>query len=201
MSESIFQYRGATCDLDVPLLNGLFEVQESGPHTRFVLRTHENTPFALTEADGLSLDQPLNRAVVAAEYTSLRLGPGEWLLLAETDAADRLSQALIDAAEGAPYSLVNVSDRTVGLEMTGARVSDALAGGCALPLGTDSFPVNKCTRTIFAKAEVMLWRRAAHQFYVEVARSFLPYLLGLLNVEAKALTAGSASPREVLRPL
>jgi sarcosine oxidase subunit gamma len=39
-----------------------------------------------------------------------------------------------------------------------------------------------CARTLFAKAEVMLWRTAAAEFRIEVARSFLPYVEGVLAV-------------------
>ncbi len=38
-----------------------------------------------------------------------------------------------------------------------------------------------CTRTIFAKAEIVLWRTAPDAFRIEVWRSFAPYVLGLLD--------------------
>ena len=36
------------------------------------------------------------------------------------------------------------------------------------------------TRTLFVKAEIVLWRSEAERFHVEVWRSFAPYLKGLL---------------------
>ena len=38
-----------------------------------------------------------------------------------------------------------------------------------------------CTRTVFGKAEVMLWRTAADTFRIEVARSFAPYVWARLD--------------------
>jgi sarcosine oxidase subunit gamma len=47
-----------------------------------------------------------------------------------------------------------------------------------------------CTRTVFAKAEVVLWRTGADAFHVEVWRSFAPYVLGLLEEAAREYVAG-----------
>jgi sarcosine oxidase subunit gamma len=37
--------------------------------------------------------------------------------------------------------------------------------------------VNDCARTLLAKAEVVLWRRGAEEYHLEVARSFADYVL------------------------
>jgi sarcosine oxidase subunit gamma len=38
-----------------------------------------------------------------------------------------------------------------------------------------------CTRTLFGKAEVLLWRRAAEEYHLEVGRSFAEYIRGCLR--------------------
>ena len=38
-----------------------------------------------------------------------------------------------------------------------------------------------CTRTVFGKAEIVLWRTAAETFRIEVARSFAPYVWACLE--------------------
>jgi sarcosine oxidase subunit gamma len=38
-----------------------------------------------------------------------------------------------------------------------------------------------CTRTVLAKAEIVLWRTAPHVFKVEVWRSFAAYVWQFLN--------------------
>jgi len=39
-----------------------------------------------------------------------------------------------------------------------------------------------CTRTVFAKAEIVLWRTQPEQFHLEVWRSFAPYVWELLEI-------------------
>ena len=55
----------------------------------------------------------------------------------------------------------------------------------ALDLHLDAFPVGMCTRTLFGKAEIVLWRTGEETFHIEVWRSFAPYLLGCLNEAAR----------------
>jgi sarcosine oxidase subunit gamma len=37
-----------------------------------------------------------------------------------------------------------------------------------------------CTRTIFGKAEIILWRIDEHHFWIETGRSFATYVWSLL---------------------
>ncbi|HKN29399.1 MAG TPA: sarcosine oxidase subunit gamma family protein [Roseiarcus sp.] len=54
-----------------------------------------------------------------------------------------------------------------------------------LDLRTSAFPIGTATRTIFDKAEIVLWRRAETAFRVEVWRSFAPYLVAALTEAAR----------------
>jgi sarcosine oxidase subunit gamma len=45
-----------------------------------------------------------------------------------------------------------------------------------------------CTRTVLAKAEVVLWRTAAETFRLEVWRSFVAYVSQFLAEAARAST-------------
>jgi sarcosine oxidase subunit gamma len=49
------------------------------------------------------------------------------------------------------------------------------------------FPVDACTRTVFAKAEIVLWRTGLDAFRVEVARSYCRYVVDLLGEVAREL--------------
>ena len=62
--------------------------------------------------------------------------------------------------------------------------------GCPLDLDAAAFPPGRCTRTLFGKAEIVLWRRDVDAWRVEVARSFAPYLLALLREAAADLRGG-----------
>ena len=54
-----------------------------------------------------------------------------------------------------------------------------------------------CTRTVFARAEIILWRTAAEVFRIEVWRSYTEYVARLL-AEAARESAGAA--HELQRP-
>ena len=47
-----------------------------------------------------------------------------------------------------------------------------LNGACPLDLDMSAFPIGMCTRTVLAKADIVLWRIAEDAFHVEVWRSF-----------------------------
>jgi sarcosine oxidase subunit gamma len=48
-------------------------------------------------------------------------------------------------------------------------------------LDLSAFPVGMCTRTVFAKADIVLWRTTETVFHVEVWRSFAGYVTGLMS--------------------
>ena len=82
--------------------------------------------------------------------------------------------------------------RQVSLELRGAYAEWLLAAVCPLPLDVEVFPVDACTRTVFAKAEIVVWRTGLDAFRVEVARSYCRYVVDLLGEVARELPA---SPR------
>jgi len=151
---------------------------------RWVLRGDERVRAASEHALGLAVPATACRAGVEGERAALWLGPDEWLLLApeaQAGLATRLERALIDL----PHSLVEVSHRQVGLLVHGAQAPLLLASGCPLDLDVAAFPVGMCTRTMLAKAEVVLWRTAPAEFRLEVWRSFAPYVTQFLAEAAR----------------
>jgi sarcosine oxidase subunit gamma len=120
------------------------------------------------EAFGIPLPASPYRAVALAARTALWLGPDEWLVLAPEDDVS-LSGTVVD-----------ISHRQTGLRLDGSDAATVLNGGCPLDLHIDAFPVGMCTRTVFAKSEIVLWRHAMNGFHVEVARSFSAYVHALL---------------------
>ena len=90
------------------------------------------------------------------------------------------SRRLERALAGAPHALVDISHRQFALEISGPHASAILNGACPLDLDPSEFPIGMCTRTVFAKADIVLWRTRADAFHVEVWRSFAGYVSGLL---------------------
>ena len=149
-----------------------------GPHRdRALLRCRAEAVPAVSAALGVSLPTRACRAEEAAGAAALWLGPDEWLLLRDAGAP---APCLPDGVAG---SIVDISHRQVAIEIAGPRAEEILSSGCPLDLAPGAFPVGMCTRTLFHKAEVVLWRIAPDRFHLEVWRSFARYVEALL-VEA-----------------
>jgi sarcosine oxidase subunit gamma len=153
------------------------------PANRFILRGDARVMSAAGLALGLSLPAPVCRAALGESAAGLWLGPDETLLLLPTDG--RPWPALVgETLAGLAHSLVDVSHRQTALEISGPDAEAMLAVACPLDLHASAFPVGMCARTVFAKCEIVLWRKAPELFHVEVWRSFRAYVLGLLEMAA-----------------
>ncbi len=147
------------------------------PLTRFVFRGSEDAVPAMTAAFGITLPREACRASFAADRAALWLGPDEWLLLAPLSDVDGIAAARIEG----PCSLVDVSHRQVALRLSGPLATVVLSAGNPLDLDLAAFPVGMSTRTVLAKAEIVLWRTAPESFHIEVWRSFAPYVWDFLR--------------------
>ncbi|MGE3918926.1 MAG: sarcosine oxidase subunit gamma [Hyphomicrobiaceae bacterium] len=173
----------------LPSVPGVATISLAAPLARLVLRAGPAAAARIGSSAGLDLRSAINTARPGDGATALRLGPDEWLLLAEPDGDPWLAARIGDAAADAGHGLVDVTHRNIGLVLEGPEVETLLSAGCALPLDIASFPPGRATRTLLAKAEAVLWRRAADRFHLEVARSFAPYLVAFL---AEAMAAEAA---------
>ncbi len=169
----------------LPMSSPRFSLADRPPATRFIFRGAESARSACSGAFNADLPRALGPARVGDDRVAVWLGPDEWLLIAEGVDPETMT-AEIEAALGAtPHSLVDVSHRQAGLDVRGAVAARALSAGCPLDLRTSAFPIGMATRTIFDKAEIVLWRREGLAFHVEVWRSFASYLVAVLTEAAK----------------
>jgi sarcosine oxidase subunit gamma len=152
-----------------------------GPAARFSFRGDDAAIAALGSALGLALPREACRATEAGGRAALWLGPDEWLIVADGEEPAALFVQLTEALGTIPASLVDISERQVAIDIAGAKAAEALNAFNALDLDPAAFPVGMVTRTLFGKAEIVLWRREAERFRIEVWRSFAPYVLGCLE--------------------
>ena len=170
-----------------------FAMRLGGPAQRWSLRVDETTARVQGEAGGFGLTQRMNALIETAnpdgERLSARLGPDEWLLVAGrgVDGDRDVAADLKDLA----HTLVDISHRNIAIEMTGTFAADVINTGCPLDLGDDAFPVGTATRTLFAKAEIILMRRGDIDerplYRIECWRSFGRYLFSHLQDSAQLL--------------
>lgn len=162
--------------------------------TRFILQgtaAREDAASAL----GFALPEtPMTSTTGTNDVTALWLGPDEWLILDQSGGdPGALRDKLAAALAGVPHSLVDVSQRQIGIAVAGAKSALALNAHVPLDLNASAFPVDRCTRTVFEKCEIVLWRRADDQFYLETGRSFVPYVTALLDLAAAEIAADVGS--------
>ncbi|MDE2138528.1 MAG: sarcosine oxidase subunit gamma family protein [Gammaproteobacteria bacterium] len=157
------------------------------PAARWILRGGADARAAAAAALQTPIPDQACRAAGAGGRAALWLGPDEWLLLAPAADGDVVAAALAGALAATPHSLVDVSHRQVALELTGAQAALLLAVGCPLDLEPAAFPVGMCTRTMLAKAEIVLWRTGPEVFRIEVWRSFAPYVSAFFGEAARGI--------------
>jgi sarcosine oxidase, subunit gamma len=161
--------------------DAVFAIQPVPAMTRHILRGDMQVVAQAGAALGLDVPvRPLTSAE-AGPVAVLWLGPDEWLVL---DAPAGFAGTLA----GLAHSLVDVSHRQVALRLTGRSAARVLSAGCPLDLSRHAFPSGMVARTIFHKAEIVIWRRPTG-LHVEVWRSFAPYLTAHL-AEAERATRG-----------
>jgi sarcosine oxidase subunit gamma len=159
------------------------------PAMRFILHGDVGARSAAASVWGVAFAEQSCRAILQGARATLWLGPDEYLLLGGIDGqvATHESQAAetagaLELALGRiPHALVDISHRQFALQVSGPHAATILSGACPLDLDLSEFPVGMCTRTVFAKADIVLWRTQEDVFHVEVWRSFAGYVTGLLH--------------------
>ncbi len=167
------------------------------PSARWVLHGDARARALAAPVWGVGFAETACRASAAGTRATLWLGPDEYLLLDTSPGGPRdvVAGALERALAGSPHALVDISHRQFALEISGPHASAILNGACPLDLDLGEFPVGMCTRTVFAKADIVLWRSREDAFHVEAWRSFAGYVTGVLDEIAAEFYGDGTSPQ------
>lgn len=157
-----------------------------GPTSRHVLRLAPDAAAAAGRAGLFDLSGAINSARGTGERFAARLGPDEWLLVAP-DGDGSAGRVAADLG-GCFHSLVDVGHRQAAIAVSGAAAPMILNAGVPLDLDERAFPPGSATRTLLAKAEIVLVRWG-EGFRVECARSFAPYVHAFLREAAREFGA------------
>jgi len=155
---------------------------------RFVLQGGPAALAAAASALGIPDPDDAGRTTGDDATTLIWLGPEERLLIAWRESATTLGARLDPVLTGHSHSLVDVTQRQIGLRLTAPFAADLLNCGCPLDLHPARFPVGSGTRTLFNKTDIVLWRRGVDEFHIEVWRSFEDYLIRWLTESAQDFT-------------
>lgn len=143
---------------------------------RCSLRAAPDAVAALSAALGMMLPTEPKTSASANGRHALWLGPDEWLLIGP-DGTD-----FVGLAGGAKvlHSAVDISHRNIGIMVSGPGAALAINSACPQDLTPSVFPVGACSRTVFGKMEIVLYREDEDTYRVECWRSFADYCYGML---------------------
>ena len=177
MGELVLARRHALDGAALPSCPGA-AVTLSAPTGRWIFRGGFDAARVCGAAFGLDLPLGACQANASGGKAALWLGPDEWLLMSAPDAPP-------GAGLTQPHALTDISDRQLGLDIAGPAAVRLLASHIMLDLDARAGPgfgaPGTCARTLFGKAEIVLWRKEADLFQIEVWRSFAGYVAGLLE--------------------
>jgi sarcosine oxidase, subunit gamma len=160
---------------------GGFSMIPARDAARFTFRAKGVAADTASRAFGVDLPRQAFCAATTDARTALWMGPDEWLLIGPPSEKVLIEQQLTTALAGIAHSLVDVSHRDVALELSGDKAAAVLNAGCPLDLHPSVFAVGSCTRTLLAKAQIVLWRTDLRLFQVQTSRSYADYVWRLLE--------------------
>jgi len=178
------QERNTLRGTGIPDVAGRLSVTPAPDCARLSLRLGPDDRTAAEIPLGFPLPDRIGRTGAMARTLALRLGPDEWYPLMPPSEVEGVERRLT-AGMPAPFSLVDVSHREVGIEVVGPAATLALTSICALDL--DAMPAGSATRTILDRAQVVLIEHGADRYRIEVRQSFADHVRGLLQAVARGI--------------
>jgi sarcosine oxidase subunit gamma len=154
-------------------------------NVQYSLRVKREDMAKFKTASGWALSSKIGGSRVTRNYSVYCLGPDEWQLSVDLSKKDAVQRKMIGLGKKFIFSYADISHRNVTFKLTGPMAAQMINVGCPLDLSLDAFPINKCTRTVFENAEIMLLRTADDEFSVQTWRSFGPYLVGFFTKYSK----------------
>jgi sarcosine oxidase subunit gamma len=148
-----------------------FSMVAAPDRARFVFRAREIAVDIAGRTFGVELPRQALRSNATGARTASWMGPDEWLLQAPASEMESVEQQLTQALSDLAHSLVDVSHRDAAIELSGAKAAAALNAGCPLDLHPSVFTIGMCSRSLLAKAQIVLWRTGPQQFHVLTSRS------------------------------
>jgi sarcosine oxidase subunit gamma len=148
------------------------------PYTATVgLRVDPLTPAGGRVADVLGAPLPTSCGDVtgAGPHRALWLGPDEWLVITDADAAVLTEQLEAAMGEDPGLALDLSANRTV-LELSGPYAREVLEKGCPADLHPRVFGPGTAVSTTLARIPVLLWQTADDEFRLLPRSSFADYV-------------------------
>ena len=125
----------------------------------------------------LSLPVRPNRTTSRNGLLALWLSPDEWMLRMPIERVTDCAAALRDVLAEQHAAVVDVSDRSALVRLSGADGRNVLASGCPLDLHSRAFRPGHCARSLYLKAGILIHQVDEIPTYdIQVQRSVAEYL-------------------------
>ncbi len=162
---------------EVPVSNTTYSLTEKayGHLNIRVSRGRDDFNKALNQLTGLNLPVEPLQSFSNDAFTIHWLSNDEYLLLTPEKSEFEIETRLRAQVTG-HYAIVNVTSGQAVLELSGKRAESILRKSTSYDIHNDSLNIGKVVSTVFAKSQVVLWRRDVNQFSLVVRRSFSDYI-------------------------
>lgn len=164
-------------------ISGRLDVRPAQDTSRFILRI---TPARLALAEkalGAKIPAKIGELVKTGETVVACIGPDEWYIWTEEAKAGAITVAFGKLYESEPHSLVEVSHRETGIDISGQQAEWLLNAASPLDLSVMAAP--GAARTIFDRVQIILIKWDADHYRIEVWNSFADYVWTLLEAASR----------------
>ena len=152
--------------------NSVVTIEKAPPASRISFRGTKSGVKSFEKSLGIALPSNPGNVTKKGGKHALWIGPNDWLIVDEKSA----DTSMVPRLPNKGFSAVDISHRNMAFIVSGMGAENTLNTACPRDLSTTAFPINTCSRTIFGKAEIVLYRTAKNTFRVECWRSFGPYV-------------------------
>jgi len=173
-----------------------FSMREKSPIAKINLRSNlENKEFATKVGKILGMILPKEACGTSKKekFTSLWLGPNEWLVVSNDEITKetnihKLEQVLFDDISKTNLGAVtNVTDHFTIFSLSGLNIFEILSKGCPFDFSSENFGDNKVVQTILNHIDVTIYRKSENDVDLYVRRSFAGYLWDWLKDSAQLI--------------
>ena len=132
---------------------------------------------ATSKVLGYKLPLTPNTFLKNNEYTSVWLGPDEWLVNSLPGDESALERDLNIALTDIHHSVTNVSDNSTIIQLSGPNARSVIMKGCAVDVHPRAFNTGDAFQSNLAAASVIMWQLdLIPTFNIMVRASFASYL-------------------------
>lgn len=169
-------------------VSGRLSVKPAQDMARFVLRFAPEKLIQAEKALGAKIPSRIGQLIKTNNISVACIGPDEFYILAEESEGQGIVASFAKLYETEPHSLVEVSHRETGIDVSGSSAEWLL--NAASPLDLSKMEAPGCVRTIFDRVQIILIKMDENNYRIEVWNSFADHVWNLLEAASNEVALG-----------